>query len=304
MAGVITTGNHPKALWPGMNKFWGKSYNEHPKEWSKIFDEEKSSKNYEEDAEITGFGLAPVKQQAGAVSYDSESQGPTKRYTHVVYGLGYIVSREELEDNLYESVSRKRIKSLAFSMRQTEEVVAANVLNRAFNASYAGGDGVELGSAAHPTLDGTQSNEMATAADLSEAALESLCIQIMQAKNSRGLRIALMPKKVIVPPDLKFEAERILRSELQTGTANNDINALRSQGMFPDGTCINHYLTDADAFFIKTNAPDSMRRFTRRATDFTKDNDFDTDNAKAKSTMRFSVGWTDWRGMYMSPGAA
>lgn len=304
MSGVINNGTHPKALWPGMHKFWGKSYNEHPREWAEIFAEEKSSKAYEEDAEITGFGLAPVKQQAGSVSYDSENAGPTTRYTHVVYGLGYIVTREQLDDNQYEEISRKRIKSLAFSMRQTEEVVAANVLNRGFNSSYTGGDGVELFSDAHSTLDGTQSNEMATAADLSEAALESLSIQIMQAKNSRGLRIALMPKKIVVPPDLKFEAERILRSDLRVGTDHNDINALRSQGMFPDGTCINHYLTDADAFFIKTDAPDGMRRFTRRSTEFTKDNDFDTENAKAKATMRFSLGWTDWRGMYASPGAA
>ena len=303
MAGTITTGNHPAALWPGVHKFWGMSYGEHPKEWAMIFDESKSSKNYEEDVETTSFGLAPVKSQGGAVSYDSHQQGNTTRYTHVVYGLGWIVTREEREDNLYKTSAFKRTKALAFSMRQTEEVVAANVINRAFNSSYVGGDAKEMIATDHPTLDGTQSNEIATAADLSEAALESLVIQIGQAKNSRGLRVAIQPKKLIVPVDLQFEAERILRSELQVGTANNDVNALKSMGMFQDGVVVNHYLTDTDAFFIKTNAPDGLRRFTRRGTDFTRDNDFDTDNAKAKSTMRFSVGWTEWRAIYGSPGA-
>jgi len=221
MAGVITTGNHPKALWPGMRKFWGREYNEHPLEYTQIFEVERSEKNYEEDTEVTGFGLAPVKAQAGAVSYDSESQGPTKRYTHITYGLGYIVTREELEDNLYEVVSKRRIKALAFSIRQTEEIVAANVLNRAFNSSYTGADGKELCATDHPTVSGTQQNELSTAADLSEASLEDMMIQIMQAQNSRGLRISLMPKKLIVPPQLAFDAERIVKSTLQPGTANN-----------------------------------------------------------------------------------
>lgn len=303
MAGVITTGNHPKALWPGMHAFWGRVYNEHPMEWSQIFDQEKSSKSYEEDTEVTGFGLAPVKQEGTSLQYDSETQGPTKRYTNVVYSLGYIVSEEEREDNLYETVSRRRIQALAFSMRQTQETVAANVLNRAFTAAYTGGDGKELCATDHPTVNGTQSNELATAADLSEASIEDLCIQIMQARNSRGLRISLMPKKLIVPPDLAFDAQRILKSEMQSGTANNDINALRSMGLFPEGICVNHYLTDADAWFIKTNAPHGLMRFNRRAISFDRDNDFDTSNAKAKASVRFSVGWTDWRGVYGTPGA-
>jgi len=303
MAGVITTGNHPKALWPGMRKFWGREYSEHPVEWKMIFEDATSEKNYEEDSEVTGFGLAPVKTQAGAVSYDSETQGQTKRYTHVTYGLGYIVTREEQEDNLYEVVSKRRIKALAFSIRQTEEIVAANILNRAFDSAYTGGDAKELSATDHPTADGTQSNELATAADLSEAAIEDLCIQIMNAKNSRGLRIALMPKKLIVSPSEAFNAERILKSTLQPGTGNNDINAIRSMGVLPDGVTVNHYLTDTDAWWIKTNCPNGLMRFTRRATEFRQDNDFDTENAKAKSTLRFSVGWTDWRAIYGSAGA-
>lgn len=303
MAGVITTGSHPKALWPGMHKFFGREYSENPQEWSQIFDTETSEKNYEEDTEVTGFGLAPVKAQAGAVSFDSESQGSTKRYTHVTYGLGYIVTREELEDNLYEIVSKRRIKALAFSMRQTEEIVGANVLNRAFNTSYTGGDGKAMIVSDHPTVSGSQSNVLTTAADLSEASIEDLCIQIMNATNSRGLKISVMPKKLIVSPSEAFNAERILKSSLQTNTANNDINAIKSMGLLTGGVVVNHYLTDLDAWFIKTNVPNGMTRFNRRATEFKQDNDFDTENAKAKATMRFSVGWTDWRGVYGTPGA-
>ena len=249
------------------------------------------------------FGLAPVKAQAGSVSYDSESQGYTKRYTHVVYGLGYIVTEEELEDNLYEEVSKKRSKALAFSMRQTEEIVAANVLNRAFNTSYTGGDGKAMIVSDHPTLTGNQSNVLTTAADLSEASIEDLCIQIMNATNSRGLKISVMPRKLIVAPNEAFNAERIVKSSLQAGTANNDLNAIKNMGIFPDGVTVNHYLTDTDAWFIKTNVPNGLTRFTRRALKFAQDNDFDSANAKAKATVRFSVGWTDWLGVYGTPGA-
>ena len=303
MAGVITTGNHPKALWPGMRAFWGRQYTEHPQEWSEIFETKTSEKSYEEDTELTGFGLAPVKAQAGAVSYDSESQGQSKRYTHVTYGLGYIVTREELEDNLYEVVSKRRIQALSFSIRQTEEIAAANIMNRAFNTSYTGGDGKAMIVSDHPTVDGTQSNVLTTAADLSEASIEDMIIQIMNAKNSRGLRISLMPQALIVSPSEAFNATRILKSTLQSGTANNDVNAIRTMGLLPKGVIVNHYLTDTDAWFIKTNAPNGLMRFNRRATEFKQDNDFDTENAKAKSTLRFSVGWTDWRGCFGTPGA-
>jgi hypothetical protein len=299
MAGIITTGNHPKALWPGMHAFFGNSYKEHPEEFREIFTVEKSSKNYEEDTKTSGFGLAPLKTEGGGVSYDSHTQGYTKRYTHVVYGLGYIVTQEEMEDNLYESVSRKRIKSLAFSMRQTKEIVSANVLNRAFNSSYTGGDGKELCSNAHPSLSGNFSNIATTASDLSEAALEDLVIQIGLAKNERGNLIALRPTKLIIPVNLMFDAKRILKSELQSDSANHNINALK--GMF-DFT-VNHYLTDTDAWFLKTDCPNGMTMFDRRALSFTKDNDFDTENAKAKATMRFSVGWTDPLSMFGSAGA-
>jgi hypothetical protein len=299
MVGIITTGAHPKALWPGMHAFFGATYREWPEEYREIFSVEKSSKNYEEDTLVTGFGLAPVKNQGGSVSYEGETQGFTKRYSHTVYGLGYIVTQEEMEDNLYEVVSRRRIKRLAFSMRQTKEIVGANVLNRAFNSSYTGGDAKELLSTAHPASSGDYANKAATDADLSEAALEDMVILIGQAKNDKGLQIALRPTKLIIPVNLQFDAKRILKSEYQSGTANNDVNALK--GMFDYS--VNHYLTDTDAWFLKTDCPNGLTMFERRALAFTQDNDFDTENAKAKATMRFSVGWTDPRGVYGSAGA-
>ena len=300
---VITTGAHPAALWPGMHKFWGRVYNEHPEEFSQIFDMETSSKAYEEDAEVTGFGLAPIKAEGAATSYDSENQGPTTRYTHVAYSLGYIVTREELDDNLYATVSKRRIKALSFSMRQTKENVAANILNRAFNSSYTGGDGIEMIASTHPTITGTQSNILSTAADLSEASLEDMAIQIMQVQNSRGLRISIMPQCLIVAPGEAFNAERILKSTLQNDTGNNAVNAVRSMGLLPKGAKVNHYLTDADAWFVKTNAPNGLQCFERKAAEFDKDNDFDTSNAKAKAYERYSFGWTDWRGIFGTPGA-
>lgn len=301
-SGVITTGNHPAALWPGMHDFWGREYEKHPEEWRQCFDVETSDQAYEEDAEVTGFGLAVVKGQGNSTTYDSESQGPTTRYTNVAYSLGYIVTREELDDNLYEKVSKRRIQALAFSGQQTKENVGANIFNRGFNSAFTGGDGVELFSTAHVTVDGTQSNHLTTAADLAESSLEDLLIQIMLATNSRGLKISLMGMSLKVPPNLYFDAARIVESTLQSGTANNDINVIAAHGLLPNGVVVNHYFTDTDAWFVKTNAPRGLTWFERIAPDFTQDNDFDTDNAKAKYYERYVAGWTDWRGCYASPG--
>jgi len=301
--GVIYTSNHPKALWPGVKAWFGRMYDEHVEEYSKIFDRDSSTRAYEERVELTGFGLAPVKNQGGSISYDSETQGITSRLTNVTYALGYVVTMEELQDNLYEMVSKRRSKALAFSMRQTKETVAANILNRGFNSSYTGGDGKELLATDHPTLDGTQSNELTVAADLSEAALEDLLVQIMQAKNSRGLRIALKGDKLIVPPALFYEANRILKSALQNDTANNAINALKATNALPGGIVLNHYLTDTDAWFIKTNCPEGLIYQERMAMEFEQDNDFDTKNAKAAAVERYAFGWVDWRSIYGTPGA-
>lgn len=298
---VITTGAHPKALWPGIAAWWGREYKKYPEVWKQIYDVESSEKNYEEDAEVTGFGLMPVKDQGQGISYDSESQGTVSRYTHVVYGMGYIVTQEEMEDNLYETVSKRRSQALAFSAQTTKETVHANILNRAFTSSYSFGDGKELCATDHPTLDGTQSNELAVAADLSEASLEDLCIQIMNAKNSRGLRIQLTPQKLIVPPSLYFDARRIIESELQNDTANNAKNIVG--GMFKGGLVTWTFLSDTDAWFVKTDAPRGMMHFERRKGKFATDNDFDTANAKAKWDERYSAGNTDFRGIFASAGA-
>lgn len=303
MAGVIVTGNHPKALWPGIKAWWGRVYNEHVEEYPHLFSRDTSQRSYEEDVQVTGFGLAPVKPEGGAVSYDSESQGYVSRYTHVAYGMGYIVTYEELSDNLYEMVSRRRSQALAFSFRQTKETNAANVYNRAFNSSFTFGDGKELLATDHPTLSGDQSNELATAVDLSEAAIEDLIIQLMGATNDRGLKISLMPRCLIVPRQEWFNANRIYKSVLQSDTANNNINVLNATNAFPEGIKVNHYLTDPDAWFIRANAPRGLIYYEREAIQFTMDNDFDTSNAKAKAYERYSFGATDWRDLWGSAGA-
>ena len=300
----ITTNSFAKALWPGVQSWYGKAYDEHNVEYTDLFDVQKSTKAYEEDVGISSFGMAAEKTQGGAISYDEENQAFITRYTHAVYGLGFIVTREMFEDDQYSVVGERRAKALAFSMRQTKETIAANVYNRAFTAAYKGGDGLEMCSTAHLNYSGgTWSNELTTAADLSEASLEQACIDIMKYTNDRGLKISVMPKSLIIPSDLAFEAERILGTTYRVGTADNDINALKQMGKFPEGIKVNHYLTDADAWFIRTNSPDGMKMMERRAMEFAIDNDFDTENAKFKATERYTVGWTDPRGVFGSPGA-
>lgn len=300
---TITTGNHPKHLWPGVHDFFGQSYSDHREEWRDLFDVKSSTMSYEELVQDTGFGLAPIKTQGASVSYDTDAQGFTKRFTHVVYALGFIVTREERDDNQYTKVATKRAGSLKRSMIQTKENVCANVYNRATTSGYTGGDGVVLLSASHPTLSGNQSNILATPADLSEQAIEDMIIQIMGAKDDRGLTIKLMPQSLHIARQNWFEANRILKSTLQNDTANNAINVLRAENMLPGGVKPNHYFTDADQWFIRTDCPDSMVFFQRDPLEFTKDNDFDTENAKAKARERYSCSHGDWRGVYGSPGA-
>lgn len=302
--GTITTGSFAKALWPGINKWYGMKYNEYKPEWPEIFDKFTSSKPFEEEVGVTGYGLAQVKNEGASIAYDDMEQGFISRYTHITYALGFIITQEMFDDNLYSEIGLRRAQSLAFSIRQTKEVVAANVLNRAYNASYTGGDGVELCSAVHRNKSGgTWANELATAADLSDTALEQACIDIAGFTNDRGLTIKVLPKKLLIPPELEFEAARILKSIQQPGTANNDINAIRVLGKIPQGYSVNHFLTDADAFFIKTDVTDGLKLFQRKPMAFGTDNDFDTTNAKFKSSERYSVGWSDPRGIFGSPGA-
>ena len=304
IAGVIMTSNHPKALWPGVKAWWGKAYQDHQTEYTDLFETMTSEKAYEELVQNVGFGLAPVKAQGAAVTYDSEIQGPTTRFTHVAYALGYVVTHEELKDNLYAEVSNTRAASLARGFRQTKERVGAAVYNNATTSGYTGGDGVVLLSTAHPnTSGGTFSNKLSVDADLSEASLEDLLVQIMQATDDRGLLINLMPKGLHIAPANWFNANRILESVYQVDTANNNINVIKATGALPMGVKINHYLTDADAWFVRTNVPNGMIYFEREGATFDQDNDFDTMNAKAKGYERYSFGWVDPRGVYGSTGA-
>ena len=302
IGGVITTGAHPKALWPGIKTFWGRQYDEHPQEYPDLFDVETSDQAYEEDVEISGFGVLREKDQGQALNYDTEVQGSVTRYTHVAYAGGYIVTYEELRDNLYEVVSKRRAAMLAFAGRQTEEIVAANVYNQAFNTSYPIGDGAAMISASHPTMTGNQSNLLGTSADLSETAIEDLGVQIMQATDFRGNKIALVPQSLIISPAQWFDANRIINSVLQNDTSSNAINVIKASGMFPKGIVVNHYLTSSTAWFIRTNAPFGLRFLWRDKPMFDTDNEFDTKNAKAAQYMRFSCGCTDWRQIFGTPG--
>ena len=300
---VMTTGAHPKELWPGVKAFFGATYDEHPAEYSQIFDSEGSDKAYEERVQHIGLGLAPEKSQGGTISFEDTAQGYVSRISNITYAIGGIVTREAIEDGQYESIAMRLARYMAFSIRQSLENVGANILNRAFSSTYLGGDSKELCATDHSTSNGDQSNELAVAADLSEASLEDLLVQIMQAVDSKGLKISLIGQKLIVPPALTFEAARILESVNQSGTANNDVNAIRALGLLPGGVIVNHYLTDTDAWFIKTNAPEGLICQDRRSVEFAKDNDFDTENAKMKASVRKGFGWADWRAVYGSPGA-
>ncbi len=301
---IITRTNYAKALWPGVNEWYGKKYNEYEVEWDKLFEKNTSSRAFEEDVGMSGFGLAIKKPEGAPINYDSEKQGFITRYTHVSYALGFMITEEMVDDDQYDVVGKRRAEGLAFSMRQTKEIVGAAVYNRAFNTSYTGGDGVSLINAAHPNVaGGTWSNTLAVASDLSEAALEQAFIDIAALKNDRGLQISLLPNKLILPPQLEFEATRILKSSLRVATDHNDINALKETGKFKDGWTINHYLTDPDAWFIRTNSPSGMKMFERKADSFAADNDFNTTNAMFKAQARYSFGWTDPRGLFASPGA-
>ncbi len=299
---AINTGSFAKALWPGVNAWYGKEYTEYPTEWDKIFSKNSSRKAWEEEMGYSGFGLALQKTEGAPVRYDTAQQGFLTRYTHVEYALGFVITRNMVDDDLYDVIGKTKAQGLAFSMRQTKEIIASNVLNRAFTSGYTGGDGSILCVSSHPNVaGGTYSNVIATAADISEAALEQACIDIAGFTNDRGLKIAVRPKQLIVPKELEFEAGKIMKAEYEVGTANNTVSLVKSR--FPGGMAINHYLTDTDAWFIQTDVKNGLKMFERRPDDFTMDNDFDTDNAKYKATARYSFGWTDPKGVYGSAGA-
>jgi hypothetical protein len=314
---MINRSNFAKALYPGVSKWYGQAYNEYPVEWTGLYDQAKSTRAYEEDVGVTSFGLAQVKGEGDSITFDDESQAFVTRYSHVVYALGFIITEEMVEDDLYDVIGSRRAKGLAFSMRQTKEVVGADLYNNAFNGGSAGGDGVSMCNTLHPNFaGGFQSNSVAT--DLSESALESLCITTSKWTNDAGLRIQVMPNSIIVPTDLQFEAERIMgtpyqtaamsasRSVLRSGTADaidsNDINVAR--GKFPGGVTVNHYLTDDSAWFVRnSNVVDGLKAYSRRDMRFANDSDFETSNAKYKASERYSFGYTDWRAISGSSGA-
>lgn len=303
--GTITTGNAPRLLEEGVKSVFGQAYESHDTQWDKLFDSNTSTRNFEIDVQWEGLGLAPVKEEGDGIAYDSQRQGFTPKYPNITYGKGIIATEEMIEDNLYDLFGRKA-RSMAFSMQQTKENVGANVYNRGFNSAFlmTDGDGVELFSTAHSNgpSGGTYSNKLAVDAPLTEASLEDLLIQINQATDPRGLNISIQGMRLIVPPELGPEAVRILESVLQNDTGNNAVNAVKAMGLLPDGFMVNNYLSSSTAWFIKTNSPDGMKYYTRRAVKFEQDNDFGTSNMRFKATERYSFGWTDPRGAYGTTG--
>lgn len=300
---VINSGSFAKALWPGVNAWYGRAYDAYPEEYTKLFEKQTSNKAFEEDVGISSFGLAVQKSEGAPISYDSERQGFITRYQHAVYALGFIITREMMEDDQYDVIGKRKAEGLAFSMRQTKEVIGANVYNRAFNSAYTGGDGSALIASNHANIKGgTWSNQIATASDLSEAALEQACIDIAGFTNDAGLLIAVRPESLVIPRQLIFEAKRILGTDGRVGTDNNDLNAIKTLGSIPQ-VITNHFLTDTDAWFIRTNVQNGLKYMERRADSFDMDNDWDTENAKFKATARYSFGWTDPRALYGSAGA-
>ena len=293
-----------KELEPGLNALFGLEYGRYENEHAEIFDTETSERAFEEEVMLSGFGQAPTKGEGAAVTYDSAQETFTSRYSHETVALAFALTEEAIEDNLYDTLSSRYTRALARSMATTKQVKAANVLNNAFSTSFPGGDGKPLLTTDHPTLSaGDQSNEPSTAADLNETSLENAMIDIAAFKDERGIKLNVQARKLIIPPQLQFVADRILNTPGRVGTSDNDINSLRNMGMLPEGYVVNHYLTDADAFFIKTDSPNGMKHFERAAMTTGMEGDFETGNVRYKARERYSFGFSDWRGMYGSPGA-
>ncbi len=301
MSAPVNTGSLSKLLWPGVNKVWGESYPTYGDEWSKAFKKYTSSRNWEEDVGMSGFTLLSTKGEGAPITYDTMKQGFTTRYIHVVYASGFQITREAVEDNLYKTDADKKARALAKAEKQTRETIGANVLNRAFTSGYTGGDGSILCVTSHPNVaGGTYSNTLSTPALLSEASIEDMTINIWALQDDRGLKAALKPRKLIIPPALAFEADRLFHSTGRVGSANNDLNTMK--GAMPEGYDVMHWLTSTTAYFILTDAEDGLKYFERRAPEFKADNDFDTENAKFKVTSRYSFGWTDPRAVYGTSG--
>jgi hypothetical protein len=293
-----------KELEPGLNALFGLEYARYENEHAEIFDSENSDRAFEEEVMLSGFAQAPTKGEGSAVTYDTAQETYTSRYSHETVALAFALTEEAIEDNLYDSLSARYTKALARSMASTKQVKAANVLNNGFSSSFPGGDGKELFALDHPTLTGgSGANEPSTDADLNETSLENAMIDIAAFKDERGIKINVQARKLIVPPQLQFVADRLLQTPGRVGTSDNDINAIKNMGMLPDGYVVNHYLTDTDAWFIKTDAPNGMKHFVRSPMSTGMEGDFETGNVRYKARERYSFGFSDWRGMYGSKGA-
>ena len=293
-----------KELLPGLNALFGLQYATYDQEHKEIYETETSERSFEEETKLSGFSAAPVKNEGSAISYDNAQEAWTARYNHETIALGFSLTEEAIEDNLYDSLSARYTKALARAMAYTKQVKAAAVLNNGFSAAYPGGDGVALFSSAHPLISGgTNSNIPSTPADLNETSLEAAVIQISLWTDERGLLIAAKPKKLVVPSSLQFVATRLLETELRVGTADNDINAIKNNGSISEGYCVNHFLTDTNAWFLTTDVPNGMKHFVRSPLSNSMDGDFDTGNVRYKSRERYSFGWSDPLGMFGSAGA-
>ena len=293
-----------KELLPGLNALFGLEYARYGEEHKEIYETETSERSFEEETKLSGFSAAPVKNEGSAIAYDNAQEAWTARYNHETIALGFSLTEEAIEDNLYDSLSARYTKALARAMSYTKQVKAANVLNNGFSSSYPGGDNVSLFNANHPLVSGgTNSNIPSTPADLNETSLENAVIQIAAWTDERSLLIAAKPRKLIVPPALQFVATRLLETELRVGTNDNDINALKNNGSIPEGYAINHFLTDTNAWFLTTDVPNGMKHFVRSPLANSMDGDFDTGNVRYKARERYSFGWSDPLGMYGSQGA-
>jgi hypothetical protein len=293
-----------KELLPGLNALFGLEYKRYGEEHKELYETEKSERSFEEETKLSGFSAAPVKNEGAAIAYDNAQEAFTARYNHETIALGFSITEEAIEDNLYDALSGRYTKALARAMAYTKQVKAASVLNNGFSAAYPGGDGVALFSTAHPLVNSsTNSNTPAVPADLNETSLEAAVIQIAAWTDERGLLIAAMPRKLIIPPALQFVATRLLETNLRVGTTDNDINALKNNGSIPEGYAINHYLTDTNAWFLTTDVPNGLKHFERMPLENKMDGDFDTGNVRYKSRERYSFGWSDPLGMFGSPGS-
>jgi hypothetical protein len=293
-----------KELLPGLNALFGLEYARYGEEHKEIFETETSERSFEEETKLSGFSAAPVKNEGSAIAYDNGQEVYTARYTHETIALGFSLTEEAIEDNLYDSLSARYTKALARAMSYTKQTKAAAVLNNGFSASYPGGDGQPLFSTAHPLVSGgVNSNRPTVQADLNETSLEAAVIQIAAWQDERGLLIAAKPRKLIVPPALMFVATRLLETELRVGTADNDINALKNNGSVPEGYTVNHFLTDTNAWFLTTDVPNGMKHFVRTPMSTGMDGDFDTGNVRYKARERYSFGWSDPLGVWGSAGS-